>query len=231
METPAKLKNVCYASITNGREQCSISNMVSAIRMQGAMLQAPMKLEFRFEKTLADAINAFYKNEKFDVLVAIDNFIAFPEAFVVNNAMSEDPEKEIVTGVYPMAGEVDWERIRAKAEDTSEPNDFKGNKYNLDISSAEVIGSEWAKVRQCKLDCLVIRRSAIDRIASEHPEVVHQDGLLVHVESLKDGRKLTNDETFCSLYGKPIWADLGNPCSSFGSMVFCGVVGLRSSLR
>ena len=230
-EQDKKPKKFMYASITQGREQCSINNMVSVIRMQGALLQQPVQLEFRFETTLGDAIDSFYKAKDFDVLIAVDNVMSFPDDFVISNALSEDPEKEIVTGVYPIPGELDWERVRAKANDTSEPNAFKANKYSLDLAKAEFQGMEWAKVTSCKLDCLIIKRAAIDAIAKAHPDRVHDAGLLVHVESLSDGKRRTKDETFCDLYGKPLWADLAHPCSSFGSYTFCGVVGLRRVLR
>lgn len=219
---------ILFASITQGRDQCSISHAISIIKFQTGILSAPIELEYRFEPSLADALDAFGASNA-DVLVAIDNYIGFPEAFVTENVIGAS--KEFVAGCFPLPGVIDWERVRAKAHDESEPNAFKHVQYSLD-PTAEIHDLDWAQGSQARLDCVILRRSALDRIKESNPASVHPGGLLAHVESIgPDGTKRSKDETLCAMYGKPIWIDLAHPCCSFGSYAFCGAVGLRRVLR
>lgn len=224
-------KNIMFASITDGRSTSSISNAISAAKMQMAVLNKPIRLEFRYEKTLSDAIDHFYSNPGFDVLVAIDSFLGYPAEFVTENAL-DHPDKHVITGIYPIPGVVDWERVRAKAADAVEPNSMKGHAYNVDLANATVDDTgDFVVAKDAGLACVVIDRAAIDEIVAKHPETKHARGILVHAPSIVDGAKLTADQTFCRLWGKPIFADLAHPCSSFGDVSYSGIVALRKQLR
>ena len=224
-------KNIMFASITEGRSTSSISNAISAAKMQMSVLNKPIQLEFRYEKTLSDAIDHFFNHKGFDALVAVDNFMGYPAEFVIENALNY-LDKNVITGIYPTPGVVDWERVRSKAADAREPNSMKGHVYNIDLDGATVDDSgEFVVVHDAALSCVVIKRTAIDEIVAKHPEVVHAGGVMVHAPSIVDGKKLSADQTFCRLYGKPIYADLARPCSSFGDVSYSGVVALRKQLR
>jgi hypothetical protein len=223
--------NILFVSVTEGRSTSSISNAIAAAKMQMSVLNKPIQLEFRFEKTLADAIDHFHANRGFDVLVAIDNFMGYPAEFVIENSI-EHQDKHVISGIYPIPGVVDWERVRAKAADTQEPNSSKGHKYNVELAGADVDESgDFIKTKEAALSCVVIKRAAIDDIAEKHPELKHPGGIMAHAPTIVDGRKLTADQAFCHFYGKPIFADLARPCSSFGDVSYCGVVALRNQLR
>jgi hypothetical protein len=224
-------KNIMFASITEGRSTSSISNAISAAKMQISVLNKPIQLEFRYERTLSDAIDHFVDNKGFDVLVAVDNFMGYPAEFVIDNALNFN-DKHVITGIYPTPGAVDWERIRSKAADTREPNSMKGHVYNIDLGGATVDDSgDFVVVKDAALSCVVIKRAAIDEIVSKHPGIAHAGGVMVHAPSIVDGKKLSADQTFCRLYGKPVYADLAHPCSSFGDVSYSGIVALRKQLR
>jgi hypothetical protein len=229
--TTKKNTSVLFVSVTEGRDVSSISNAISAAKMQLAVIQKPIELEFRFEKTLADAIDHFHANRAFDVLVAVDNLMGYPGEWVVENALGH-ADKHVITGIFPLPGVVDWDRIRAKAADDREPNFSKGHVYNISLDGAAVTeDSRFVVVPEATLSCVVIKRAAIDDIAARHPELAHDRGLHVHAPTLADGKKLTADQTFCRLYGKPIHADLQHPCSSFGTLQYAGICALRKQLR
>ena len=227
----AAKNNILFVSVTEGRSTSSISNAISAAKMQMSVLNKPIQLEFRYEKTLSDAIDHFHKNRGFDVLVAVDNFMGYPAEFITENSLNH-PDKHVISGIYPLPGVVDWERVRAKAADTQEPNASKGHAYNVELAGADVDESgDFIKVKEAALSCVVIKRAAIDDIAEKHPELKHAGGIMVHAPTIVDGKKLTADQTFCHVYGKPIFADLARPCSSFGDVQYAGVVALRKQLR
>jgi hypothetical protein len=233
--TESEATKICFCSVTQGRENSSIVNAISAIKMQMAMMKHPVNLEYRFEDTLSEALDYFYANKNFDVLVAVDSHFGFSEDWVVENALRQK-SKRVVTGVFPIPGKVDWERIRAKAADDREPNSAKGHVYNIDISSSEIAdGGEYAIVERADLRCLVLKRGPLEALGAVHPERVHSKGILVHEASVgKDGEKLNADETLCKLLKDskiPIYADLERPITSFGSQTFAGVCGIRKQLR
>jgi hypothetical protein len=224
-------KNILFVSVTEGRSTSSITNAISAAKMQMGIINKPVQLEFRYEKTLSDAIDHFYKNRGFDTLVAVDNFMGYSADFVMDNSI-DHPEKHVIVGIYPIPGVVDWERIRAKAADAQEPNSTKGHAYNVELAGADVDESgDFIKVKEAALACVVVKRAAIDDIVEKHPELVHDGGVMLHAPKIVDGKKLTPDQAFCRLYGKPIYADLAHPCSSFGDVSYAGVVALRKQLR
>lgn len=230
-KTPNR-RRVLFASLTAGRDQCSIGNALSGVKAQMSLLRLPVHLEFRFERDLGSALDHFFLHPEFDALVAVDNLISYTDAWVIENALGHD-DKPIVVATYPLPGEVDWDRVRAKAADAGEPNHAKGNVYNvvIDEHASFTPDGRFLIVDRARLDCVVIKREAIADIAARHPELVHAGGILAHCERLRDGKKLTRDEAFCDLWGKPIYADLEHPASSFGTQVFAGVVGLRTRLR
>lgn len=230
-----ELTKVVFCSVTNGRDTSSIINAISAVKMQMAMMQHPVQLEYRFEESLSDAVDYFYANKEFDVLVAADNYYGFSEDWVVENAIRK-PDKRVITGVFPVPGKVDWERIRSKASDDREPNSSKGHVYSVDVSKSEISDDgEYAVVRRAELNCLVLKRGPLEAIGAVRPDLKHAKGLLLHVPSIgENGERLTADETFCDVLTKakiPIYADIERPVSSFGCQTFAGVCGIRKQLR
>jgi hypothetical protein len=230
-----KQTKICFCSVTNGHDTASIVNAISSVKMQMAIMQHPVQLEYRFEETLSDAIDYFYKNKNFDVLVATDSQFGFSESWVVENAIKH-PEKRVVTGIFPVPGKVDWERIRAKASDDREPNSSKGHVYNVDLTSSEISDDgEYLQVKRADLRCLVLKRGPLEALGAVHPERVHSTGILVHAPSIgEDGVRLSADDTFCDLLTKSkitIYADLERPITSFGCQTFAGVCGIRKQLR
>lgn len=235
MSSRAEQKKICFSSITNGRDTSSIVNAISAVKMQMAILSKPVQLEYRFDETLSDALDYFYSNKDFDVLVAVDSLFGFSDSWIVENAIGQ-PDKRVVTGVFPVPGKVDWERIRSKADDDREPNAAKGHVYNIDLPSAEISDDgEYAIVKRADLRCLVLKRGPLEALGAVHPELAHSSGILAHVPSVgKNGERRSADETLCDLLAEskiPIYADLERSVTSFGSQTFAGCCGLRRQLR
>ena len=222
-------KRIVFCSLTEGRDQCSIGNAISVAKAQVALLQHPVHLEFRYEKDLASALDYFHANRQLDVLVAVDNYLSYPTEWITENVIGHE-DKPLITGVYPLPGQVDWERVRLHAADTKEPNHSKGLSYNVKEGKFSDDGN-FLETTSAKLDCVIVKRAALDDIVARHPEIVHDSGIMAFVDTVKDGKKLSRDETFCSLWGKTFFADLEHPVSSFGTQVFAGVVGLRNQLR
>ena len=232
-ETNKIEKRIVFASLTEGRDQCSIGNAISVAKAQVALLQHPVHLEFRFEKDLASALDYFHSNRSLDILVAVDNYLSYSVEWIIENVLGQ-PDKHLITAVYPLPGVVDWDRVRSHAADTKEPNGSKGFHYNVKAGEAGCSftpDGKFLEAKSAKLDCVIVKRAALDDIVARHPEIVHADGILAFAESLKDGKKLTRDETFCSLWGKTIYADIEHPAASFGTQVFAGVIGLRNQIR
>jgi hypothetical protein len=230
-----KQTKICFCSVTNGHETASIVNAISSVKMQMAIMKHPVQLEYRFEDTLSDAIDHFYKTKEFDVLVAVDSQFGFSENWVVDNAVKNN-EKRVITGIFPIPGKIDWERIRTKAADEREPNSSKGFVYNVDLSNSEISDDgEYLIVKRADLRCLVLKRGPLEALGAVHPERVHSSGILVHAPSVGEGGvRLSADETFCDLLTKakiPIYADLERPITSFGCQTFAGVCGIRKQLR
>lgn len=231
----AEPTKVCFCSITNGRDTSSIVNAISAVKMQMAVMQKPVQLEYRIEESLSDAIDYFYTTKDFDVLVAVDNHFGFSEQWVVDNALGQK-NKRVITGIFPIPGKVDWERIRAKASDEREPNSSKGHVYNVDVTTSDISDDgEFLLVKNADLRCIIIKRGPLEALGAVHPDRVHSKGILVHAPSIdENGERLSADETFCSLLRKsniPIYADIERPVTSFGCQSFAGVCGIRSQLR
>ena len=226
-------KRIVFASLTEGRDQCSIGNAISVAKAQVALLQHPVHLEFRFENDLAAAIDYFHSNRSLDILVAVDNYLSYSVEWITENVLGH-PDKALITAVYPLPGVVDWDRVRDRAGDAKEPNGSKGLKYNVNAGEAGcsfTADGKFLEAKSAKLDCLIIKREALDDIVARHPEIVHDGGILAFVESIKNGKKLTRDETFCQLWSKTIYADIEHPAASFGTQVFAGVIGLRNQIR
>lgn len=189
--------------------QCSLGFAVSLMRLQVAFQTAPgMQVVIDFVSSVREAaVLARQSKEPFDAVVAVTSTITFGAGFVLRGIVTPHP---FVVGVYPLPG-IDWERVVAKAGDDAEAMRFKGNTYNVDPAKAKRSDlAGYVEVPAAALGAVVLKDEAVAAVA---------------------GARGPSDEDVCAAWGKPVLADLENPCACMGPMEFTGCVGFRTDAK
>jgi hypothetical protein len=150
-----------------------------------------------------------------------------------------DAGHEVAGGVYPLKA-LDWAKVRAAAAQGAADLMAKSVGYVLRFiptpdSSVQVEGG-FANVAYVGTGFLMIARSAIERLAAAHPELVADLGDVepgaTRVPMLFDtmiepqtGQHLSEDYAFCRRWralGGEIWADVESRLTHVGPMAFSG---------
>lgn len=187
---------------------CSLGFAVSMMRLQMALAQAPnIQAVIHLSPTVHEAARVAVEQGGFDAVVAVASTLSFPVPFVLRALVSPAP---FVAGIYPLPT-IDWDRVKAKAGDSGEDMQLKGNTYSIDPEAAKHSARPgYLTVDRAGLDAVVLKKEAFEAVAAA---------------SVKDATDL------CAVWGKPIDADLDNQCSNMGPVEFTGCVGLRTVLR
>lgn len=183
---------------------CSLGFAVSMLRLQAALLADARSGVQAVLQVLPGLKDAAAAAKDFDALVAVSPLVAFPVALVTRALTTRAP---FVTGVYPLP-RLDWDRVKARADDTREAMRFKGNTYN--IEAADAVPTEHAgymAVKTASLGAVVLSKEAIEALAACTG---------------------SSDQDLCKAWGKDILADLDQPCATIGPIEFTGCVGLRA---
>lgn len=216
---------LCVA--TRGRNDVTLTCAISLLRLQILFMTLPQryKADLHFVQSLDEALNLLHRHPTAAGALTVDCSVGFDPEFVVRAHASGLP---VVVGSYPLPA-VDWERVKTAPE--RENCQFWGNVYNA-RPSGRIDHCGYAHVLEAKLGVSWIRKRVVDDIVAAHPELVAADGTLaVAVEGLYDGKRLTADERFLSLFGGEVWADIERPATSTGPVEFGGCVGQRAVLR
>ena len=185
---------------------CSLGFAVSMLRLQAALLadaRSGVQAVLQVLPGLREAAAAA-RDGTFDALVAVSPLVAFPTTFVTRALATRAP---FVTGVYPLP-RLDWDRVKARADDTREAMRFKGNSYNVEAAGAvPTEHAGYVAVKAASLGAVVLRAEAVEALAACTG---------------------SSDQDLCKAWGKDILADLDQPCATVGPIEFTGCVGLRA---
>ncbi|AGE55973.1 hypothetical protein ATCVMO0605SPH_423R [Acanthocystis turfacea Chlorella virus MO0605SPH] len=230
MASPQK---VIIGIVTEGRSDSALQACVSVLHLQMQLMQTPQNdafhADFRFYKSNNEALEDLYRSKEMRGVFVINWSSGVPGAFSLKAFRSSN---EVVLGVHS-DGVIDWDRVRANIATAKESVEYAGINYNVELEGVPD-DNKYAKVKSAKMmDVFFIKRSAVDRIASEHPEVVSKDGQHASfaVDGVYDGQYMHATERFLTLYGKTVYADVEHGINKLAPQDFTGVVGNRSRLR
>lgn len=213
---------VLLAIVSDGGT-CTLGCAVSMVRLQNALMTVPgLNAVVCVTGSVAEAVRAAAEgrgDQQFDAVVAISSHLTFPVAFVTKALMAPGP---FVCGVHPLPA-LDWGRVKRSAGSGGErelPEEdlrYAGNTYNIDPATARVSShTGYATVTAAKLGAVVLHGEAIKAVAAGCGGDDGHDG---------------DDGALCRAWGRPILADLENPCAVMGPMEFLGCAGVRARLR
>lgn len=224
---------VIIGVVTEGRPDSALQAAVSILHLQMQLMTTPADQSFcadlRFYNTNNDALTDLYKTKDAAGLFVVHWSSGIPGEFAMKAFQSN---KEVVIGVHP-DGVIDWDRVRANITSTTESLENTGMNYNVDLASAP--GADgYAKIKHIHmLNVMFVKRSVVDSIAAQHPEVVSKDGehAAFCIEGVFNGEFKSGPERFRSLFSKHMYADTANGINKLAPQDFTGVVGNRSELR
>ena len=146
---------------------------------------------------------------------------------------------EMCAAVYPIK-RIDWDRVKSAIDSARSEPAAASLKYVVEVDdpNAVVQAGGFVKVRYAGTGFLMIRRTALERMCAQYPELQFKrdhssdaatasDKRFALFECMigEDGTYLSEDFAFCKRWtdmGGEIWADLGSKLSHVGPVVFCG---------
>lgn len=187
--------------------QCSLDFSLSLLRLQMALVKAPLDIQVDVVPSLCKAIEVVNSDESYTNLVCIASHVSFTAAFVLRGLSSGHP---FVAGIYPLTV-LDWDRVKEAAVSSESPQ-YRGNVYNLDIEKASFGAQGYLSVSDGSIEpgAVILTREAVEAIASLQPKT---------------------DADVTTAWGKTIHADLDQQCANFGQVEFVGCAGSRAILR
>ena len=227
MEPP----KVILAVITDSRPDMTLQCCVSLLHLQIDLMtsQKGFQADLRFYETVNDALNDLHVSKQFKGIFIISYSSGVPGSFATK-AFNSD--KDIVIGVHPMQS-VDWDRVKKEIASTTEDLSHTGIVYNIKLGGLPD-GNGYTKVLDIQgSDVMFVKRTALEAIVKEHPDVVSNDGKhsTFFTNGIYDGEYLTPIKRFVKLYNKPLYADVELQCTKCAPEAFIGVVGNRRALR
>jgi hypothetical protein len=146
---------------------------------------------------------------------------------------------EMCAAVYPIK-RIDWDRVKSSLA-TARPNPAAASMkyvFEVDDPGAVTQSGSFVKVRYAGTGFLMIRRSAVERMCANYPQLQFKRDHSVDAAATSDNRYalfecmiagdgtyLSEDFAFCKRWtdmGGEIWADLDSKLSHVGPMTFCG---------
>jgi hypothetical protein len=176
----------------------------------------------------------FMANPDATHLMFIDADIRFDAESVLKLLRAD---KDVIAGVYPKKG-LNWARIKENAPKSS-PENLKlyGSQYAVNVLPEANPQGDLLEVRDVGTGFLMIKKTAIEKLAAAHPELHYRDNLNLeprlhpHLFALFDttidaeGNYLSEDYTFCRRWrklGEKIWIDTSINLDHVGNYTFNG---------
>lgn len=203
----------------------SMSFATSMLQLQSELLRRPnIKTSLDIVDTLNEALVRFSDNPEYDTLLAIDSKSSVDAGFFFDR----DAGKDFVVAAYP-TGSIDWDRVAAKIQSTTEDDHLVGIKYNVTPTKGTTVSStKYVVVPSAGLKILRITRKVIDTLKRTHPDI----GTAFHAMGCVDGKTLGADERLCALWGGPVYADVQHKTSTHATVTYGpGCIAWRSQVR
>lgn len=247
-QAPSAGVNLCIATPCFGG-QISVLYAASLFKLQTAMRAYQgfsLKLLFKdgdalITRARASLIGQFLDDKSATHLLFVDADIGFEPEQVLRLIQCG---ADMCAAVYPIK-QIDWDRAKSAILAGRTDPGSASLKYVFEVEDPENVAVDggFIKVRYAGTGFLMIRRSALERMCRQHPELKyrrdHSTDAAIPSENrfalfdcmiAEDGTYLSEDFAFCKRWtdmGGEIWADLGSRLDHVGPAVFRGDLGAQ----
>jgi hypothetical protein len=226
MSPPTPL--VLLAIVADGHEM-TLRTLTTVLNIQGLLMgrvEDCFTIEMAVCKTINDALDSLHRDKRFEAAVIVRANAGFAPTFVTR---AFDSGKDLVLGPAPLPV-VDWDRVKREiSAGTTEPPEFTGNVYNLQIDPPG--DDEYARVKAvADVSVMFARRTVVDDIAKKFPLIV-ADKSAFALDGVSNGMFVPGIQNFVHMHSKDVWADVASPVVVAAPLQFTGSVGGRARLR
>lgn len=224
---------ITLACLCNESNESSLNFTVFMLRSQTELLKLQnTAIRILFYSDVNKAMSDFYESGD-DVILMLNTMLGFDPEFLTEMIQSIEL---FVTGVYPLTS-IDWEMIKTKVG-SGAPEDVKhmGLTYNIPTDQVRMWGSHVIVKSLKEFKCVRIHRDVFRTILSKHSSSIkYTEGSKLQYRfmfsDIRDGKYLSPEENFCSMWCGDIHAKTKHAPTNFGSFDFIGSVGRRHILR
>ena len=223
VEVASHHKQCLLALVSENKKECCLAFLWSLLRLQLELIRHQCGTALTVFGDVNSALNEAY-SEKFEKVAVLNSMVAFDPTFVLEAVLSD---KHVIVGGLPMP-EIDWTRVREVPVDDPEPMAMRGLKYNVDIEPIALRKSPYVIPKEVRwMPVFVISRDALENVARK---TRHSTGHLFWADDIRDGVMRPAHERLLEQAEYPAFVDVVHMNSSFGPLVFGGVLSHRIRL-